>query len=105
MKRPAFCMFIHEYAEHAMLFRVFKTDIPGFDSSYRLSTFSTDFSTINYIGESAFQNCKVLKNVTFPNVIVIEKDEETYDKMKENILNNSNDTVQEDKENTIEIEL
>ena len=39
------------------------------------------------------------------NVIVIEKDEETYDKMKENILNNSNDTVQEDKENTIEIEL
>jgi hypothetical protein len=40
-------MFIHEYAEHAMLFRVFKTDIPGFDSSYRLSTFSTDFSTIN----------------------------------------------------------
>lgn len=39
------------------------------------------------------------------NVIVIEKDEETYDKMKENILNNSNDTVQEDEENTIEIEL
>lgn len=39
------------------------------------------------------------------NVIVIEKDEETYDKMKENILNNSNATVQEDKENTIEIEL
>ena len=34
---------------------------------------NTDFSTINYIGESAFQNCKVLKNVTFPNVIVIEK--------------------------------
>jgi len=29
------------------LFRVFKTDIPGFDSSFRLSTFSTDFSTIN----------------------------------------------------------
>ena len=39
------------------------------------------------------------------NVIVIEKDEETYDKMKGNILNNSNDTVQEDEENTIEIEL
>ena len=39
------------------------------------------------------------------NVIVIEKDEETYDKMKENILNNNNDTVQEDEENTIEIEL
>jgi len=47
MKRPAFCMFIHEYAEHALLFRVFKTDIPGSDSSFRLSTFSTDFSTIN----------------------------------------------------------
>jgi hypothetical protein len=29
------------------LFRVFKTDIPGSDSSFRLSTFSTDFSTIN----------------------------------------------------------
>jgi len=28
-------------------FRVFKTDIPGSDSSFRLSTFSTDFSTIN----------------------------------------------------------
>lgn len=39
------------------------------------------------------------------NVIVIEKDEETYDKMKENILNNINDTVQENEENTIEIEL
>ena len=47
MKRPAFCMFIHEYAKYALLFRVFKTDIPGSDSSFRLSTFSTDFSTIN----------------------------------------------------------
>ena len=47
MKHPAFCMFMHEYAEHTMPFRVFKTDIPGSDSSFRLSTFSTDFSTIN----------------------------------------------------------
>jgi len=31
----------------ACLFRVFKTDIPGSDSSFPLSTFSTDFSTIN----------------------------------------------------------
>ena len=45
-----------------MLFRVFKTDIPGFDSSFRLSTFSTDFSTINTDFPQSRLKGQVLKN-------------------------------------------
>ena len=38
MKHPVFCMFMHEYAEYAMLF-------PGFQNGY--SGFRQQFSTFN----------------------------------------------------------